>query len=194
LNNSRDYFFAFLNHAIFDKGVSGEGPILPPFVPESDLGLALVFALAAKFLALSVVFLAAVWVAAFALDAVAFAFAGALFAAAFAFAGAFFAAAFALAGAALAAFFAAAAVFFVAVDALSSFLAAAATFFANAACIPAFTNLAAPAVATFETVSNLASTNFFAVAAPTPGIAVNLLAFDSFALEPMVSPDVADDK
>ena len=163
--------------------MSGEGPILPPFVPESDFGLASVFALAAKFLALSVAFLAADWVADFALDAVAFALAGA-----------FFAAAFALAGAALAAFFAAAAVCFVAVDALSSFLAADATFFANAACIPAFTNLAAPAVATFETVSNFASTNFFAVAAPTPGIAVNLLAFDSFAPEPMVSPNTADDK
>ena len=163
--------------------MSGEGPILPPFLPESDLGLALVFALAAKFLVLSVVFLTTDWVADLALDAVAFAFAGA-----------FFAAAFALAGADLAAFFAALAVFFVAVDALSSFLAAAATFFANAACIPAFTSLAAPAVATFETVSNFASTNFFAVAAPTPGIAVNLLAFDSFALEPMVSPNLPDDK
>jgi hypothetical protein len=113
---------------------------------------------------------------------------------AFAFAGAFFAAAFALAGAALAAFFAAAAVFFVAVDALSSFLAAAATLFAIAACIPAFTNLAAPAAATFETVSNFASTNFFAVAAPTPGIAVNLLAFESFPLELMVSPSSPDEK
>jgi len=183
LNNSRNYFFAFLNHAIFDSGVLGEGPIFPPFVSESDFGLALLFALAAKFLALSAVFFAADWAAAFALDAVAFALAGA-----------FFAAPFALAGAVLAAFFAAAAVFFVAVDALSSFLAAAATFFANAAWIPAFTSLAAPAVATFETVSNFASTNFFAVAAPTPGIAVNLLAFDSFAPEPMVSPSPADDK
>ena len=77
---------------------------------------------------------------------------------------------------------------------MSSFLAADATFFANAACIPAFTNLAAPAVATLETVSNFASINFFAVAAPTPGIAVNLLAFDSFAPEPMVSPNTAEDK
>ena len=91
--------------------MSGEGPILPPFVPESDLGLALVFALAAKFLALSVVFLAADLVAALALDAVAFALAGA-----------FFAAALALAGAALAACFAAVAVFLVAAEALSNFL------------------------------------------------------------------------
>ena len=183
LNNSRNYFFAFLNQAIFDSGVLRDGPILPPLVSESAFGLAVSFALAAKFLALSVVFLAADLVAALALDAVAFALAGA-----------FFAAALALAGAALAACFAALAVFLVAAEALSSFLAAAATFLANAACIPAFTNLAAPAVATFDTVSNLASTNFFAVAAPTPGIAVNLLAFDSFALEPMVSPDMADDK
>ena len=172
-----------MNQAIFDSGVSRDGPILPRLVSESVLDLAVSFALAAKFLALSVVFLAADLVAALALDAVAFALAGA-----------FFAAALALAGAALAACFAAVAVFLVAAEALSNFLAAAATFLANAACIPAFTNLAAPAVATFDTVSNLASTNFFAVAAPTPGIAVNLLAFDSFALEPMVSPDMADDK
>ncbi len=183
MNNSRDYFLAFLNQAIFDSGVSRDGPIFLSLAFESDFGLDFDFALAAKFLALSVVFFAADWVAALALAAVALALAGA-----------FFAAAFALAGAALAAFFAVAAVFFAVAEALSSFLAAAATFFANAAWIPAFTNLVAPAAATFDTVSNFASTNFLAVAAPTPGIAVNLLVFDCFALEAMVSPSMADDK
>ncbi len=181
MNNSRDYFLAFLNQAIFDSGVSGDGPILLSLALGAVFGLA--FAFDANFLALSVVFFAADWEAALALTAVAFALAGA-----------FLTAAFALAGAALAAFFAVAAVFFAVADALSSVLAAAATFFANAAWIPAFTNLVAPAAATFDTVSNFASSSFLAVAAPTPGIAVNLLVLDCFGLEPMVSPSLADDK
>ena len=174
MNNSRIYFFAFLNHAILDSGVSLDGPIL--LVPLSVLGLALVLALvlalAARFLALSVVFFAADLVAALALVAVAFA----------------------LAGAFLAASFAAVAVFLVAFDAPSSLVAAAATFFATAACRPALTNFAAPAVATLETVSNFALTNFFAVAAPTPGIAVSLDAFESFLPEAMVSPNTAEEQ
>ena len=174
LNNSRIYFFAFLNHAILDNGVSLDGPIL--LVLLSVLGLALVLdlvlALAARFLALSVVFFAADLVAALALVAVAFA----------------------LAGAFLAAAFAAVAVFLVAFDAPSSLVAAAATFFATAACRPALTNFAAPAVATLETVSNFALTNFFAVAAPTPGIAVSLDAFESFLPEAMVSPNTAEEQ
>ena len=174
LNNSRIYFFAFLNHAILDNGVSLDGPIL--LVLLSVLGLALVLdlvlALAARFLALSVVFFAADLVAALALVAVAFA----------------------LAGAFLAAAFAAVAVFLVAFDAPSSLVAAAATFFATAACRPALTNFAVPAVATLETVSNFALTNFFAVAAPTPGIAVSLDAFESFLPEAMVSPNTAEEQ
>ena len=174
LNNSRIYFFAFLNHAILDNGVSLDGPIL--LVLLSVLGLALVLdlvlALAARFLALSVVFFAADLVAALALVAVAFA----------------------LAGAFLAAAFAAVAVFLVAFDAPSSLVAAAATFFATAACRPALTNFAAPAVATLETVSNFALTSFFAVAAPTPGIAVSLDAFESFLPEAMVSPNTAEEQ
>ena len=170
LNNSRIYFFAFLNHANLDSGVSLDGPIL--LVPLSALGLDLVLALAARFLALSVVFFAADLVAALALVAVAFA----------------------LAGAFLAAAFAAVAVFLVAFDAPSSLVAAAATFFATAACRPALTNFAVPAVATLETVSNFALTNFFAVAAPTPGIAVSLDAFESFLPEAMVSPNTAEEQ
>ena len=170
LNNARNYFLAFLNHAIFDNGVLRDGPIFLVLDCEADFGLAFDLTLAAKFLALSLVFFAADFVAAAAFEAVAFAFAGVFLAAALAFA-----------GAALTAFLAA-------TDALSSFLAAAATFFAIAAWMPAFTSLAAPAAATFDTVSNLASTSFFAVAAPTPGIAVNLLALEPLVPVAMVSP------
>ena len=120
LNNSRDYFFAFLNQAIFESGVSLEGPILPPLV--SDFGLAFTLALAAKFFALSDVFLAAALVACLALVAVALAFAGAFLAASLAFL-----------GAALTAFLAAAVVFFVVLEAPSNFLAAAAIFLASVA-------------------------------------------------------------
>ena len=103
LNNSRNYFLAFLNQDNDDNGVFLEGPILPSFGFDSSFGLAFYLALAAKFLAFSEVFLAADLVAVLALEAVALAFAGAFLTAAFAFA-----------GAALAAFFAAVAVFFVA--------------------------------------------------------------------------------
>jgi hypothetical protein len=101
LNNSRDYFLAFLNQAIFEIGVDFEGPILPPLVATSLLVLS-AFGLLAKSLAL----LAAFAATDFALVAAAFAFAGAFLAAdfalvavAFALAGAFLAAALALAGA-----------------------------------------------------------------------------------------------
>ena len=181
MNNSRNYFLAFLNQAILLIGVSLDGPIF--LVLGVDFEVALLFAFAARFLAFSVVFLAADWVAALALAAVAFALAGACLATVLAFA-----------GAALTAFFAAVAVFLVVCDAESSFFAAPAIFFATAACIPALTNLAAPAVATFDTVSNLAATNFFAVAAPTPGIAVNFDAFVCFLPEAMVSPRQAQEQ
>ena len=39
LNNSRDYFLAFLNQAIFEIGVDLDGPILPPLVATSLLVL-----------------------------------------------------------------------------------------------------------------------------------------------------------
>jgi len=156
---------AFLNQAILDSGVSLDGPILLLFGSALGLGLALDLALAAKFLLFCAVFLAA--------D---------------------FAAAFALAGAVFAACFAAEAVFLVASEALSSFLAAAATFLATAACSPALTNLAVPAAATLDTVSNFALANFFAVAAPTPGIDVNFDALESFLPEPMVSPVTPDEQ
>ena len=148
-----------------DSGVSLDGPIFLLFSSPFGLGLALDLALAAKFLLFSAVFLAT--------D---------------------FAAVFALPGALFAACFAAAAVFLVVCEALSSFLAAAATFFATAACSPALTNLAVPAAATLDTVSNFALANFFAVAAPTPGIDVNFDALESFLPEPMVSPVTPDEQ
>ena len=135
LNNSRDYFLAFLNQAIFEIGVDLDGPILPPLVATSLLVLS-----ALGLLAKSLAFVAAFAATDFALVAATFALAGAflaadfaLLAAAFALAGAFFAAALALAGAFLAADFALVAAFLVALEALSTFLAAAAIFLAKAA-------------------------------------------------------------
>ncbi len=106
LNNSRDYFLAFLNQAIFEIGVDFDGPILPPLVATSLL-VRSTLGLLAKSLA---------FVAAFAAADLA------LVAAAFALAGAFLAADFALVAACL-----------VALEALSTFLAAAAIFLAKAA-------------------------------------------------------------
>ena len=79
LNNSRDYFLAFLNQDIFEIGVDFDGPILPPLVATSLLVLS-VLGLLAKSLA----FVAAFAATDFALPAAAFALAGAFFAADFA--------------------------------------------------------------------------------------------------------------
>ena len=135
LNNSRDYFLAFLNQDIFEIGVDLDGPILPPLVATSLLVLS-----ALGLLAKSLAFVAAFAATDFALVAAALALAGAflaadfaLVAAALALAGAFLAAALALAGAFLAAALADDAAFLVALDALSTFLAAAAIFLAKAA-------------------------------------------------------------
>ena len=70
------------------------------------------------------------------------------------------------------------ATFFAAPEALSITLAAAPTFFATAALRPAFWSFLEPAEATLETVSIFALTNFFAVAAPIPGSAVNASIFE----------------
>jgi len=141
----------------------------------ADLGLVLF----AKFLTVSFALVAV----ALALVAVALAFAGAFLAAALAlvavalaFAGAFLAAALALVAVALAADFA-----------LSAFFAAVAIFWATAALIPALISFVAPAEATLDTVSNLASTNFLAVAAPTPGSAVNFSILEAFVCEAILS-------
>tara|TARA_Y100000768_G_scaffold139755_2_gene104113 strand:+ start:3492 stop:4025 length:534 start_codon:yes stop_codon:yes gene_type:complete len=155
-----NYFFKFLNHDIFDRGVLGDGPIF--LVPDVSFFSVFDFTLLAKFLALAGAFFAA----AFALLAVALALAGA-----------FFAAAFALLATAL-----------VADAALSALFAADAIFLATAAFIPALISLEAPAEATFDTVSSLASTSFFAVAAPTPGNAVNFSILDALVCEAILSP------
>jgi hypothetical protein len=117
LNNSRDYFLALLNQAIFEIGVDFDGPILPPLVATSLLVLS-----ALGLLAKSLAFVAAFAATDFALPAAAFALAGAFLAADFALAGAFLAADFALVAAVL-----------VALEALSTCLAAAAIFLAKAA-------------------------------------------------------------
>ena len=146
LNNSRDYFLAFLNQDIFEIGVDLDGPILPPLVATSLLVLSALGLLAkslafvAAFAATDFALVAAALALAGAFLAVAFALAGAflaadfaLVAAALALAGAFLAAALALAGAFLAAALADDAAFLVALEALSTFLAAAAIFLAKAA-------------------------------------------------------------
>ncbi len=78
----------------------------------------------------------------------------------------------------LVAVFAFDAAFFAAPDALSAALAAALTFLATAALRPASWSFLEPAEATFDTVSIFALINFFAVAAPIPGSAVNFSIFE----------------
>ena len=101
---------------------------------------------------------------------------------------AFEAVALALAGAFLAAALAFDAVTFAAEVALSALFAADAIFLATAAFIPILISLVGPAEATFDTVSSLASTNFLAVAAPTPGSAVNFSILEALVCEAIMSP------
>ena len=124
---------------------------------------------------------------ALALDAVALAFAGAFLAAALALDAVALAFALAFAGAFLAAALALEAVALTADFALSAFFAAVAIFLATAALIPALISFVAPAEATLDTVSSLASTNFLAVAAPTPGSAVNFSILEAFVCEAILS-------
>ena len=119
-----------------------------------------------------------------AFEAVALALAGASLAAALA----LDAVALALAGAFLAAALAFEAVNFAAEVALSALFAADAIFLATAAFIPILISLVVPAEATFDTVSSLASTNFLAVAAPTPGNAVNFSILEALVCEAIMSP------
>ena len=119
-----------------------------------------------------------------AFEAVALALAGASLAAALA----LDAVALALAGAFLAAALAFEAVNFAAEVALSALFAADAIFLATAAFIPILISLVVPAEATFDTVSSLASTNFLAVAAPTPGSAVNFSILEALVCEAIMSP------
>ena len=119
-----------------------------------------------------------------AFEAVALALAGAFLAAALA----LDAVALALAGAFLAAALAFDAVTFAAEVALSALFAADAIFLATAAFIPILISLVVPAEATFDTVSSLASTNFLAVAAPTPGSAVNFSILEALVCEAIMSP------
>ena len=101
---------------------------------------------------------------------------------------AFEAVALALAGAFLAAALAFEAVNFAAEVALSALFAADAIFLATAAFSPILISLVVPAEATFDTVSSLASTNFLAVAAPTPGSAVNFSILEALVCEAIMSP------
>ena len=69
--------------------------------------------------------------------------------------------------------------FLAVLDALFAVLAAALILVAIAALRPASWSFLEPAEATLETVSIFADTNFFAVAAPSPGSAVNFSIFES---------------
>ena len=69
---------------------------------------------------------------------------------------------------------------FLAVDFALCFATAAASFAALGAFIPAFSSPAFPAFAILAAVVNPAACNFFAVAAPTPGSAVNSSSLDAF--------------
>ena len=77
-------------------------------------------------------------------------------------------------------FFADVVAVFFAVDFALCFATAAASFAALGAFIPAFSSPAFPALAILAAVVNPAACNFFAVAAPTPGSAVNSSSLDAF--------------
>mgnify|MGYP004367456269 FL=1 len=156
-----------------------------PFLPSSDffegsVFFATDFAFSAVFLEAVAAFFEVDFAADFAFAAVDFAALVAFFAVALvadlAFVAVFFVAAFALL-----------AVDFVAFLVFSTALAAAPTFLATAALRPASWSFFAPAPATLLTESNLAATSFFAVAAPTPGSAVNTSIFEEPFLAAMVS-------
>lgn len=128
---------------------------LPAAFPLATVAFAVLFALEATFLVAEDAFDAAAFV-----DLVAFA--ATFLEADFAFAAVVFVAVLALE-----------AVDLVAVFALLAALAAALTFLATAALNPASSSFFEPAPAIFETLSIFAATSLFAVAAPTPGSAVN---------------------
>ena len=125
----------------------------------------------AAFFAAAVVFLAVDLVAVLALDA-AFLEADVVFAAAF------LAAAVDFLAVDLVAVLALVAAFLADFEALSAVFAAAPIFFATAALRPASWSFLEPADAILDTVSILALINFFAVAAPIPGSAVNASIFE----------------
>lgn len=164
-------------HFLLNQGMSRtlRGTLsVEPFRPSSDL-LAGTVLLAAAF-AFEVVFFAAPFVFAAAFLAVLVAFLVTDFAAPDAFIAVFFVAALALLAADL-----------VVLVAASAALAADATFFATAALSPASCNFLAPALEILPTESNFAATSFLAVAAPTPGSAVNASIFEEPFLPAMVS-------
>lgn len=163
----------FLNHGISVtlRGIRRVDPLRPS--PESeDLTLSLPFvAFSETFLAADLVFVAAFLEADLAAEV-------AFLAADFDLEAAFFTTEADFLAVDLVAVFAFDAVFLAALEALSAALAAALTFFATAALRPASCNFLEPADATLETESIFALINFFAVAAPIPGSAVNVSIFE----------------
>lgn len=138
-------------------------------------------------LALATVFLATALALLAELFALPFAFVAVFFVAAVAFSAVFLAAAVAFFADVFEADFAFVTFAFAAPVTLSAVFAAALIFLATAALTPAASIFFAPALANFPTVSIFAETSFFAVAAPTPGSAVNASIFEEPFLAAIVS-------
>jgi len=156
-----------------------------PFRPSLDFLEGTVM-LGASF-ALATVFLATVLALLAVLFALLLAFVAVFFVAVVAFFAVFLAAAVAFFADVFDAVFAFVALAFAAPVTLSAALAAALIFLATAALTPASSIFFAPALANFPTVSIFAETSFFAVAAPTPGSAVNASIFEEPFLAAIVS-------
>ena len=155
---------------------------VPPFRPSSD------FLEERVFFAVEVAFEAVDFAVSVAFEAVFFAADLAFVAVALDAAAVFLALDFALEAVAFAAEVAFVAVAFVTFFPFSAAFAAAPTFLAAAALKPASCSFFAPAPATLLTESNFAATNFFAVAAPIPGSAVNASILEELFLAAIVSP------
>ena len=165
------------SHFLLNQGMSRtlRGTLsVAPFRPSSDFLEGTVMLVAS--LALATVFLAT-----------ALALLAELFALPFAFVAVFLAAAVAFFADVFEADFAFVTFAFAAPVTLSAAFAAALIFLATAALTPASSIFFAPALANFPTVSIFAETSFFAVAAPTPGSAVNASIFEEPFLVAIVS-------
>lgn len=176
------------SHFLLNQGMSRTllGTLsVVPFRPSSDFLEGTVMLVAS--LALATVFLATALALLAELFALPFAFVAVFFVAAVAFSAVFLAAAVAFFADVFEADFAFVTFAFAAPVTLSAAFAAALIFLATAALTPASSIFFAPALANFPTVSIFAETSFFAVAAPTPGSAVNASIFEEPFLAAIVS-------
>ena len=186
LQYSGEFPYLFLNHAM-SLTERGTFRVLP-FLPSLDFSI-----LTLCSPALLTVFSATFCPAEAALDAAAFVLDAAFFAVDFAFVAVFFAEDFALAAVAfvfVAAFFAVD--FALVVAFLAVFFATAARSFLEIAALrPAFASPFAPALLIPDADFIPASLSFFAVALPTPGIAISVARGSFFGFAAMSSPNCA---